>query len=397
MQKTEKNVPQKIPDLPRGQGNISWIPGRNKYLYKKTVNGQRKSVLGDTVKEAMEKMNHLEKEGKKVNTRQKAVTLKNAMADWLETYKKPRLKKTSYDTLRKTVLSRIAAYDIGSMRLSEIDSDMIQKHINQLNEEGHLSYSTIKKCYDALNDFYRNRTMSGKIDVNPMLTVEMLNKENIIKAPKEIEFFEGDDIKKFIEQASGIRTWSKKPMYQYGFCLCANIYLGMRAGELLALRWKDVDFGNGTIYVHENLQLVSNPNGVPAQIYETQSLKNYQNRHIHMNNRARYFLELQKEYSGYTAPDDYVCCTRDGNHAAVTYLSSNIKEIECMAETKVKAHGTHVIRHTCASLYFRKGVKVELIAALLGHSVDVCRSTYIHFVEEQKKAAVKLIEDFDID
>ena len=397
MQKNEKNIPQKIPDLPRGQGNISWIPGRNKYLYKKTVNGQRKSVLGDTVKEAMEKMNHLEKEGKKVNIKQKAVTLKNAMADWLETYKKPRLKKTSYDTLRKTVLSRIAAYDIGSMRLSEIDSDMIQKHINQLNEEEHLSYSTIKKCYDALNDFYRNRTMSGKIDVNPMLTVEMLNKENIIKAPKEIEFFEGDDIKKFIEQASGIRAWSKKPMYQYGFCLCANIYLGMRAGELLALRWKDIDFGNGTIYVHENLQLVSNPNGVPAQVYETQSLKNYQNRHIHMNNRARYFLELQKEYSEYTAPDDYVCCTRDGNHAAVTYLSSNIKEIERMAETKVKAHGTHVIRHTCASLYFRKGVKVELIAALLGHSVDVCRSTYIHFVEEQKKAAVKLIEDFDID
>ena len=273
MQKNEKNIPQKIPDLPRGQGNISWIPGRNKYLYKKTVNRQRKSVLGDTVKEAMEKMNHLEKEGKKVNIKQKAVTLKNAMADWLETYKKPRLKKTSYDTLRKTVLSRIAAYDIGSMRLSEIDSDMIQKHINQLNEEEHLSYSTIKKCYDALNDFYRNRTMSGKIDVNPMLTVEMLNKENIIKAPKEIEFFEGDDIKKFIEQASGIRAWSKKPMYQYGFCLCANIYLGMRAGELLALRWKDIDFGNGTIYVHENLQLVSNPNGVPAQVYETQSLK----------------------------------------------------------------------------------------------------------------------------
>lgn len=396
MQKNEKSILQKIPDLPHGQGNISWIPGRNKYLYKKTINGQRKSVLGDTVKEAMEKMSRLERDGKKSAARQKTVTLKNSMIDWLETYKKPRLKKTSYDTLRKTVFSRIGAYDIGSMRMTEIDSDMIQRHLNRLNEEEHLSYSTIKKCYDALNDFYRNRAMSGKIDVNPMLTVEMINKENIIKAPKEIEFFDNDDMKKFIEQASSIRIWSKKPMYQYGFCLCANIYLGMRAGELLALRWKDVDFENGTIYVHENLQLVSNPNGVPAQVYETQSLKNYQNRHIHMNNRARYFLELQKEYSGYTAPEDYVCCTRDGNHAAVTYLSSNIKEIEQMAKTRVKAHGTHVIRHTCASLYFRRGVKVELIASLLGHSVDVCRSTYIHFVEEQKKAAVKLIEDFDI-
>lgn len=169
----------------------------------------------------------------------------------------------------------------------------------------------------------------------------------------------------------------------------------MRAGELLALRWKDVDFEKGTIYVHENLQLVSNPDGKPAQVYETQSLKNYQNRHIPINNRARHVLELQRQYSDYTEQEDYVCCTRDGKHAAITYLSRNIKAIEQTAETRVKAHGTHVIRHTCASLYFRKGVRVELIAALLGHSVDVCRNTYIHFVEEQKKAAVELIDDFD--
>lgn len=399
MQKDSKKVksePQAIPNLPHGQGNISWIPGRNKFLYKKNINGQRKSVLGDTVKEVMEKMNCLEREGRKGTARQKVVVLGDAMMDWLDTYKKPKLKKTSYDTLRKTISSRIVAYDIGAVRLTEIDSDMIQKHLNRLNEEEHLSYSTIKKCYDALNDFYRNRTVSGKLDRNPMLAVEMLNKENIVKEPKKIEFFENDDIRRFIDRASEIRAWSKRPLYQYGFCLCANIYLGMRAGELLALRWRDVDFESSTIYVHENLQLVSNPGGVPAQVYETQSLKNYQNRHIHMNNRAKYFLELQREYSGYTSPNDYVCCTRDGKHAAVTYLSSNIKAIEHDAGTTVKAYGTHIIRHTCASLYFRKGVRVELIASLLGHSVDVCRNTYIHFVEEQKKAAVKLIDDFDI-
>lgn len=385
---------QEIPKLPHGQGTISWIPSRQKYLYKKTINGVRKSVLGDSVKAVMEEMNQLEKSSNRQIASQKVVTLADAMLEWLEIYKKPRLKKTSYDTLRKTILSRIASYNIGSMRLNQVDSDMIQKHLNEMNDQ-QLSYSTIKKCYDALNDFYRNRLMSGKIETNPMLAVEMLNKENIIKETKKIEFFEEDDIRKFIEKASVIQSWSKKPLYQYGFCLCANIYLGMRAGELLALRWKDVDFEKGTIYVHENLQLVSNPDGKPAQVYETQSLKNYQNRHIPINNRARHFLELQRQYSDYTEQEDYVCCTRDGKHAAITYLSRNIKAIEQTAETRVKAHGTHVIRHTCASLYFRKGVRVELIAALLGHSVDVCRNTYIHFVEEQKKAAVELIDDFD--
>lgn len=393
----DKDPAQGIPKLPHGQGNISWIPGRNKYLYKKSINGQRKSALGNTVKEVMAEMNRIEKESNKKTVVQKAVTLSDAMYSWLEIYKKPRLKKTSYDTLEKTIRSRIAAYDIGSMRLSVVDSDMIQKHLNMLNEEEHLSYSTVKKCYDALNDFYRNRLAGGKIEVNPMQAVVMLNRENIIKETKKIEFFEEEDIRKFTRQAAAIRKWSKKPQYQYGFCLCANIFLGLRAGEILALKWKDVDFASRTVYVHENLQLVNNPGKKPAQVYETQSLKNYQNRTVRMNNSAKHFLELQKKYSGYTAPDDYVCCTRDGNHAAVSYLSSNIKEIEKAAGTKVQAYGTHIIRHTCASLYFRKGVRTELIAALLGHSVDVCRKTYIHFEEEQKKDAVKLIDDYEID
>lgn len=232
--------------------------------------------------------------------------------------------------------------------------------------------------------------------INPMLTVVMINQENIIKERKKIEFFDDGDVKLFLEEASTILSWSKQPKYQYGFCLCANIYLGMRGGELLALRWKDIDFEKGTIYIHENLQLVNNPNGNPKQVYETQSLKNYQNRHIHMNKRAEHFLKLQKQYSAYTKPDDYVCCTRDGKHAAITYLSSNIKRIEREAGMKVQAHGTHVIRHTCASLYFRRGVRIELIASLLGHSIEVCRTTYVHFVEEQKKAAVELIDDFEI-
>ncbi len=385
-----------IPKLPYGQGTINIMPDGETYIYKKNIEGKRRSVYGKSVKEVMSLMSALERDIKSKKVHKENITLAEAMYNWLERYKKPKLKKTSYDTLRKTISSRIDNHDIGLTRVYAIDADMIQEHLNSLNETDCLSYSTIKKCYDALNDFYRNYFLQGKIEINPMLAVQMVNRENVIKETKKIEFFESEDIRLFINQACSIFPWSRKPKYQYGFCLCANIFLGLRAGELLALKWKDVDFERGTIYVHENLQLVSNPSGVPRQVYETQSLKNYQDRHIFMNDKARHYLELQKEYSNFTDISDYVCCTRDGRHAAIAYLSNNIKEIENCAGTKVRAHVTHVIRHTCASLYFRKGVKAELIASLLGHSVDVCRSTYIHFVEEQKRTAVELLDDFNI-
>lgn len=177
-----------IPKLPQGQGTIAWLSDRGKYSYKKTVNGKRRVVYAATVKEVMAMMNRLEKEGCKEAKHQEKITLAEAMLDWLEKYKKPKLKRTSYDTLRKTIVSRIADYGIGSTRMSAIDSDMIQEHLNMLNESGNLSYSTIKKCYDALNDFYRNRTLQGKVEANPMLTVEMLNKENIIRKTRKSNF-----------------------------------------------------------------------------------------------------------------------------------------------------------------------------------------------------------------
>lgn len=398
----------KLPKLPYGQGSMSLRPDGTIMYRKRIGNPKReKTIYANTPSEAMKLMAKAEKNLKEEKFIADTQTLSEAMINWLETYKKPILKKTSYDTLEKTIRSRISKYPIGNVRLDVIESDMLQKHINLLNEEEKLSYSTIKKCYDAFNDFFRNLFLRDKIQSNPMLTVVMINKVNINKKTKEISFFESDDITKFITKATTILPWSKKPQYQYGFCLAANIFIGMRAGELIALKWEDINFEDNTIYIHNNLQLVKNPKydennkremelkKIPKQIYETQTLKNYQNRHIHLNQKAKELLLQHKSYSEYTKPDDYVCCTRDGKHSAITYLSSNISEIEKSAKTTITEKGTHIIRHTCASLYFKAGVRIELIAALLGHSVEVCRKTYIHFVEEQKREAAKLINDYD--
>ena len=405
----KKSKEAQIPKLPRGQGNITYREDTDIFVYRKVINGKRKYVYSKTIPGVMKNMQELEENVDKEIKHEKSQTLYEAMMDWLELYKKPTLKKTSYDTLKKTINCRIKDTDIGSARLQNVDSKMIQKHINYLNDTCKYSYSTIKKCYDALHAFYDYMELNDKIQKNPMKVVSMINKENINKETKEISFLGPDDIKKFTEEACEIMPTVNKPKYQYGFCLCANIYLGMRVGELIALKWKDVDLDKNTIFVHENLQRVANPDydkdnpldmkrqGILKSVYVTQSLKNYQNRYIHINKKAREYLLLQRKNSDYTKPDDYVCCTREGTHAAVRYLSFNIEAIEKAAGTDVQESGTHMIRHTCASLYFRKGVQIELIAALLGHSVEVCRETYVHFIDEQKREAASLIVEFDDD
>ena len=186
--------------------------------------------------------------------------------------------------------------------------------------------------------------------------------------------------------------------------MAANIYLGMRVGELLALSWADIDFEGNTIHIYKNLQTIENEqkneNDVLNQKkrkykYVIQSVKTNKERTIYMNDKAKEILLLHYRHTKFNGPNDYVCATKKGTHAVDSYLCDNIAQIQQNAETRLRYKGTHMIRHTCASLYFRAGVRIELIAAMLGHGVDVCRNTYLHFVEEQKREAVRLITDFD--
>ena len=398
----------KLPKLPYGEGSMS-LRADGKVMYRKRFGNPKKeySVYADTPKEALQKMAELEENIDSINKAKERITLYGAMIDWARNYKQGDIKATAYETLEKTIHNYIGKYEIGSVQLKEVDSDMLQKHINILNVQEHYSHSVIKKCYNAFTEFFEHLFISKKMEHNLMLPVKMIKEENVIRKTKDIEYLKPEDIIKFQEEASTIIESEERVKYQYGLCLASNIYLGMRAGELIALKWKDIDFENDTIYVHDNLQLVNNPKydsnkkeemkrkGINKKMYVTQFLKTNQNRIIHMNSNAKKYLLMQRQYSRFTDPDDYVCCTKDGKHSAITYLSENIEKIQKTAATELRERGTHVIRHTCASLYFRANVRIELIASLLGHSVEVCRKTYIKFEEEQKKLAVRKITDYD--
>ena len=93
---------------------------------------------------------------------------------------------------------------------------------------------------------------------NPMLLVVMPTINHIKAETKIVEFFDQSDIDKFIEEC-GTTYKTGTYRYRYGYALAANIYLGMRAGELLALQWGDIDFEKNTIYVSKTIIEENNP------------------------------------------------------------------------------------------------------------------------------------------
>ena len=395
----------KIPKLPHGEGTIS-VYDDNRLIYKKTIKlkdgtSKRSSVYGSTPKECMAKMRELEKKlNSSVLSPDKEV-LCNAMYKWLETTKKPTLKSQSYQRLESTIRNQIEPSNIGHDRYQSITSDELQKIINDLNDNKHYSKSVIKKTYDCLNDFYRYASAKYKID-NPMLLVTMPVIANIKSEQREIVWFEQDDIDKFINESKA-KYRTGRPKYSGGLAFAANIYLGMRCGELLALQWKDIDFEKNTIYVCKTLIEENNPDYDPdnreskkVRFVVQNSNKTSQNRYVPINSKAKSLLLEHKKTCIYTEPEDYVISTRNRKTTTIKNADDTIKKIQENAETKVQGASSHSLRHSCASLYFRAGVSIETIAKILGHSVDVCRKTYVHFVEEQLKEAASKIDVIEI-
>lgn len=386
-----------LPKLPRGEGSFEYY--KDKIRYRKRIkldNGQiiSKSVTGNSVMECFQKMIECEKSINDRYKNQLKRTLSEMMYEWLDLRKKPSLKIQSYNRLKTVIHNQIEKYDIGNIRWNLITSKDIQNHITYLNEVEHYSKSVIKKTYDALNDFYRYMENSENIS-NPMKTVIMPITDNIVTEERNIEYFDEEDIKLFIEEATQI-THVHTLKYRYGAILSANIYMGLRIGELLALKWKDIDFDKRTVYVSKTIIQEDNPdydknnpilmkekNIHKVRFVVQNSTKKSKNRFVPLNDKAIELIKLHLDHAAYKGSDNFVISSSTEKNCNVHNMNTVIHTIEKNAETKVQKSGTHVLRHTCASLYFKNNVPIEIICKILGNSREVCEKTYVHFTEQQ--------------
>ena len=387
----------KIPKLPYGEGSM-WVHNDRLLAYKKTItlpNGKkvRKTVFAESPKKCMENMREAERELLQQYAPSNKIVLIDGIYQWLENTHKSTVKPQSYQRLVGTARNQIEPSAIGHIRYQDVTTEEIQQLINKLNQDG-LSHSSIKKTYNLLGAFYKYKSALEDFK-NPMLLVKMPKVSNVLAETKDVEWFEMDDIIRFTD-ACGVRYNNGRLKYKYGYMLAANIYMGMRGGELLALQWKDIDLEAGTVYVYKTLIEYQDLDTKKTHFEIQYSTKRDKNRYVPINTKAKELILEHYKNSLYTEPDDFVISTANRKTNTLKNLSDMIKKIEEEGDTMTRAHNTHVLRHTCASLYFRAGVPIETICRILGNSREVCEKTYIHFCEEQlKNAASQTIKAID--
>lgn len=382
----------------RGYGNGSvyfresdqrWV-GKYKVGYKSDGKPAMKVVYAKTEAECHRKLKAVIDESHKTDYVQvQKNTVKEYMNTWLTTVKKCDLKPKSYDRLEQTLANNVYPY-IGALQLQAILPKDVQHMINSLKDDG-VSYSTIKKAYEAVNACFKLGIIQKTVASNPAVGVSVPSRK--LFAQKQIPFYTQNEAALLTAQAMS-KFNNGKRRYPLGAFVPLLINTGLRMSELLALKWKaDIDLENRTLTVHNNVVFVkdrSKEKGYKLLEQDTVKTEAGQDRTIPLNDDAYAALLDLKQVTGEEA---YVMTTSEKTQVKPRQLDQMFRRIAVatgLPEDKI--FGVHSLRHTFATLLLSNGVEIKTVSELLGHSdVTITYNTYIHVIKEQKAKALEAI------
>jgi integrase len=160
-------------------------------------------------------------------------------------------------------------------------------------------------------------------------------------------------------------------------------FAGLRMGELLALRWRDVDFTRRTIHVRENWTQG-----------ETTTPKGGTERAVPMAEEVAERLARLGQRKHFTADDDLVFCTPRGQHVGYKSLKERYRAALRKADLR-EDFRFHNLRHTFGSTVIRHADSREVME-WMGHADLTTTRRYLAFVDRED-AAKRVSEAFRLE
>ena len=163
---------------------------------------------------------------------------------------------------------------------------------------------------------------------------------------------------------------------------------GMRPGEIVALKWSDIDFVKKTIDVIKT-RIRSKKN---EKVKDGKTKTEASDRNVDMLNVAEQALLSQKLL---TAESEYVFLNKSGN-PFYTHDIIGVNFQKILKKSGVPARPLYNLRHTFASQMISKGADIVWVSKTLGHkNVSITLTVYTKFIKEEDDIRFKKIVEMD--
>lgn len=284
------------------------------------------------------------------------------LIEWIE-FKRLEIRNSSYRNYLYTMNNRIIP-NFKNRMTGDITRKEIQTYIIEQSKE--LKQETVINITKILSQSFKYAIEEGYILDSPYKNIKIPKDKYI----NELNVFRKDDIDKIIS-VNGY-SMQKKNIVNLAY------RTGMRIGEILTLKWEDIDFEQKFLTVRRTLSCY---NDSEPEICEPKTKES--RRRIDLDKTTLEILDNMERRS------EFVFCRKDGKIFSRQYITKSFRKM--CESANVKYHSFHSLRHTHASILLANGVHPKIVQERLGHSkISTTMDIYSHLIPGMQAAAVDI-------
>ena len=342
-----------------------------------------KNVLAKTKSECSAKLNALKAslQGPREPKQEKPkadMTFGAWLDHWYQRECKPKIRPKTQADYENRIYQHVIP-ELGAIPLAKLTAADLQQFYNRLKEGGRLlrveqygpglSDRMVKSCHVTCRMALDHAVAQGLILKNPALACKAP-----VTRPKEMQVLTGDEIQRLLIQAKEDGCFE---------LLLLELTTGLRRGEILALRWDDLDFRTGTLRVERQVQRIQ------GKLAVSQPKTRASSRSILLPTPVLKILEQYRQSvtSRWMFPSPRKGDSPRDPTAVRKKLSAVLKRAGCPAAR------FHDLRHTFATSALEHGMDVKTLSTVIGHvSSATTLNVYAHVTDEMRQKAADKID-----
>ena len=296
---------------------------------------------------------------------------KEWLKEWLDNYIEPTATARTFNRYSEIVKQHLIP-KLGDYDLDEITPSILQHYITELLQSGNLKTGkglSANSVGGIINVVQNSLRTAFNLGYTKEYTADRIKRPK--PQEKAVNCFTAQEQKQ-IEQA--VLNSGKNKMF--GILLC--LYSGLRVGELLALKWEDIDMQKGILTVSKSCHDGKNKEGHYIRIEDTPKTPSSRR----LVPLPRQLLPLVKDAKR-KSKSEYVVA-KGQNPLSVRSYQRSFDLLQ--KKLKIPHRGFHSLRHTFATRALECGMDVKTLSDILGHkSPTVTLNRYVHSLMEHKR------------
>ncbi|PZR62535.1 MAG: site-specific integrase [Chloroflexi bacterium] len=347
-----------------GEGSIrERSDGRWEARYR-AADGRRRSVFGRTRRDAQDRLRAaLQQRDRGARPVDQRVTVAGFLEDWLDHEVRPSRRPRTLESYSGIVHLYLIP-ELGRIPLAKLQPEDVQRMLARLTgRRGALSPTTRRYVYAVLRIALGRALKLGRVERNVCTLIDPPSKPR-----RELQPLSGSELRSLLDGTRGDRL---------GALYVTAAGTGLRQGELLALRWSDLELDRGELAVRHTLQRGTRTLGEPKTERGRRALRlPHEVRTALRDHRRRQLAERLAAGSRWSDAD-LVFTTAIGtaldSRNVTRYLQRHLDRLGLPRQR------FHDLRHAFATLMIEAGEDLGVVSRILGHAeLATTANVYAH-------------------